>query len=569
MEPAMGQLDPLIPRTHIAYFSMEIALRPEMHTYSGGLGVLAGDTARSCADLEMPVVFVTLLSRDGYLRQEIDGAGRQIDGPDPWQPEQWAEPLGAKVAVRIERREVWVRPWVHLLRGGTGFLAPVLLLDTDLDENRAADRRLTDRLYGGDDAYRLKQEIVLGVGGLRLLRALGFEIETYHLNEGHSALLTVELLRQKRWRPELVRPGDCVYDTQEVRERCVFTTHTPVEAGHDRFPYPLVERVLGDMIERDQLKMLAGPGCLNMTRLALNLSRYVNGVAERHAETALRMFPGFRVRAITNGVHGPTWTCPSFAELYLANFPLWQHEPEVLVRADQLDDDAVWAAHVAAKRHLLGRVQQLCGVSLDPELPLLGLARRMTGYKRPELLFADLERLRQIARRWPFQVVMAGKAHPRDADGRRLIEWLHASIRELAGAVPAAFLPNYDMTLARDMVAGVDVWLNTPLPPLEASGTSGMKAAFNGVLNFSVLDGWWLEAWIEGRTGWAIGDGRSGGHERDALELYAKLERVILPLYHGERPRWIWMMKEAISKIAYYFNSQRMMRRYASEAYIR
>jgi starch phosphorylase len=330
-----------------------------------------------------------------------------------------------------------------------------------------------------------------------------------------------------------------------------------------------VERILGDVIELDQLKILAGEDCLNMTRLALNLSGYVNGVAERHAETAHRMFPGFRVRAITNGVHAPTWTCASFAKLYQANFPHWQHEPEVLVRADQLPDDAVWEAHAAAKRELLERVEQTCGIHLEPELPLFGFARRMTGYKRPELLFADLDRLRQIGGRTPFQVVMAGKAHPHDEEGKRLIERLHGHIRELAGAVPAAYLPNYDMTLARYLVAGVDVWLNTPLPPLEASGTSGMKAALNGVLNFSVLDGWWVEAWIEGRTGWAIGDGQFGGHEQDAQDLYHKLETVILPLYHGDRAGWVWMMKEAISKIAYYFNSQRMMRRYASEAYIR
>jgi starch phosphorylase len=565
----MSDLERLIPRTQIAYFSMEIALQPEIHTYSGGLGVLAGDTVRSCADLELPVVFVTLLSRAGYLRQEIDSDGRQVDGPDPWELTSWVEPLGAKIAVRIERREVWVRPWLHLLKGGTGFQTPVLLLDTELDENAASDRELTDRLYGGDDAYRLKQEIVLGIGGFRLLRALGFEIHTYHLNEGHSALLTLELLRRHRLLPEMVRPGDCAYDTPEVRERCVFTTHTPVEAGHDRFPYPLVARLLGDAIELDQLKILAGEDCLNMTRLALNLSGYVNGVAERHAETAHRMFPGFRVRAITNGVHAPSWTCPSFARLFQGNFPEWQHEPEVLVRADQLPDDAVWDAHLAARRELLERIESICGVRLDPELPLLGFARRMTGYKRPELLFADLGRLRQIARRTPFQIVMAGKAHPRDADGKRLIERLHGHIRELGGAVPAVFLPNYDMALARHLVAGVEVWLNTPLPPLEASGTSGMKAALNGVLNFSVLDGWWVEAWIEGRTGWAIGDDRSGGHEHDARDLYDKLENVILPLYHRDRAGWVWMMKEAISKIAYYFNSQRMMRRYASEAYLR
>ncbi len=346
----MGQLDPFLDRTRTAYFSMEIALRPEIHTYSGGLGMLAGDTARSCADLEMPVVFVTLISRAGFLRQEISREGRQVDLPDPWDPALWAAPLGAKIVVEIERREVWVRPWLYQLKGGTGYEVPVLLLDTDLDENATEDQRLTDQLYGGDETHRLKQEIVLGVGGVGLLRALGFEIQTYHLNEGHSALLTLELLRRHRLAPEMLRLGDCAFDTSEVRRMCVFTTHTPVEAGHDRFPYPLVERILGEAIELDQLKILAGSDSLNMTRLALNLSGYINGVAVRHAETALRMFPGYRVRAVTNGVHLPTWAAPGFAELYQANFPHWQHEPEVLVRADRLPDEAVWAAHREAKR---------------------------------------------------------------------------------------------------------------------------------------------------------------------------------------------------------------------------
>ncbi|HSA82812.1 MAG TPA: alpha-glucan family phosphorylase [Geminicoccaceae bacterium] len=566
----MTPLDPFLRRTRVAYFSMEIALRPEIHTYSGGLGMLAGDTARSCADLEMPVVFVTLISRAGYLRQEISPEGRQIDQPDPWEPEEWATPLGAKIVVEVEGREVWVRPWLYQLEGGAGYRVPVLLLDADLDENAPEDRRLTDRLYGGDDVYRLKQEMLLGLGGVRLLRSLGFEIQTYHLNEGHSALLTLELLKRHRLAPEMLRPGDFAYDTSEVRGRCVFTTHTPVDAGHDRFPYPLVERVLGEVIDYDQLRTLAGSDSLNMTRLALSLSGFVNGVAERHAETAHRMFPAFRVRAITNGVHPPTWTHASFARLYQAHFPHWQHEPELLVRADQLPDDAVWAAHARAKQALVARVQEIAGVALDPELPLLGFARRMTGYKRPELLFSDLDRLRAIARRHPFQIVLAGKAHPRDLAGKQTIERLHGHIRELAGAVPAVFLPNYDMALARDLVAGADLWLNTPLPPLEASGTSGMKATLNGVLNFSVLDGWWLEGCIEGRTGWAIGDDAGvGEHGGDARDLYAKLEVLILPLYHGDRARWIWMMKEAIGKIASYFNSQRMMRRYASEAYFR
>ncbi len=565
----MNRLDDFINRAGIAYFSMEIALRPEIHTYSGGLGVLAGDTARSCTDLELPVVFVTLVSRQGYLRQEIDASGRQIEHPDPWDPARWARPLGAKVAVDIEGRPVWVRPWLYVLEGGPNYRLPVILLDTDLDENTDEDRRITDHLYGGDEAYRLKQEIVLGIGGVRMLRALGFELHTYHLNEGHSALLTLELLRRHRLDPAQLRPGECAFDLGRVRERCIFTTHTPVEAGHDRFPYPLVEQVLDDFIELDQLKLLAGTDGLNMTRLALNLSGYVNGVAERHAETARRMFTGFRVHAITNGVHAPTWASPGFARLYQANFPNWQHEPEVLVRADQLSDEEVWAAHTQAKSELLAKVEEITGKRLDPAVPLIGFARRMTGYKRLDLLFQDVERLVAVAQRFPFQVMIAGKAHPRDLAGKQMIEQIHAYSRRLAGSVPVWFLPNYDIELARYLVSGADVWLNTPLPPFEASGTSGMKAALNGVLNLSVLDGWWVEACIEGRTGWAIGDGEFTGHEDDARALYDKLERTVLPLWHQDRAGWIFMMKEAISKVACYFNSQRMMRRYASEAYIR
>jgi glycogen phosphorylase len=565
----MNRLDSFLARTDIAYFSMEIALRPEIHTYSGGLGVLAGDTARSCADLELPVVFVTLISREGHLRQEIDPAGRQIEHPDPWEPERWAEPLGAMVAVEIEGRRVWVRPWLYVMEGGSGYRVPVILLDTDLDDNAEADRRITDVLYGGDHAMRLAQEIVLGIGGVRLLRALGFEIRTWHLNEGHSALLTLELLRRHRRDPAAVTPGECAFDIPRVREHCIFTTHTPVEAGHDRFPWPLALRLLGDWVDADQLKLLAGADDLNMTRLALNLSGWINGVALRHAETARRMYTGFRIRAVTNGIHAPSWAAPGFARLFQANFPSWQHEPEILMRADQLDDEAVWAAHVEAKATLLARARAQAGVELDPKLPLLGFARRMTSYKRPTLLFSDLGRLAAIARRHPFQLVIGGKAHPKDLAGKQLIEEIHGHIRRLEGILPIVFLPNYELDLARDLVAGIDVWLNTPLPPLEASGTSGMKAALNGVLNLSVLDGWWLEACIEGRTGWAIGNHERGGHESDALALYDRLERDVLPLYESDRAAWIFMMKEAISKIASYFNSARMMRRYASEAYLR
>jgi starch phosphorylase len=567
----MSPLDPFIPSTHIAYFSMEIALRSDMPTYAGGLGVLAGDTARSCADLALPVVFVSLVSRDGYFRQHIDYQGRQVEEPDSWDPAKWCTPLDAMIAVTIDGRPVWIRPWLFVCTCPLGHQVPVLLLDTDLDQNDDEDRDLTRNLYGGDDTYRIKQEIVLGIGGLRLLRALGFELHTYHLNEGHAAMLTLDLLNRWRVLPTDQIEGESPYDIAEVRERCVFTTHTPVEAGYDRFSYDLFERMLPDFVEPETLRHLAGHDKLNMTRLALNLSGYVNGVARRHAETAARMFPGYHVHSVTNGVHVGTWTHEAFARLYQQYYPNWQHEPEILVRALQLPEDEIWKCHETARAGLIGKVQSIAGTSLDPALPIIGYARRMTGYKRPELIFHDLERLTAIAARYPLQIVMAGKAHPRDGDGKEAIRRIHETARQLEGTVTCVFLPGYDMDLARAMTAGADVWLNTPLPPMEASGTSGMKAALNGVLNLSVLDGWWIEACIEGVTGWAIGDDDGGADSADghAAALYDKLENVVLPMFHHDPDRWRWMMKQAIANIAYYFNSQRMMRRYASEAYLR
>lgn len=563
-------LDEFLREPRVAYFSMEIALRSEIPTYAGGLGVLAGDTIRSTADLEVPLVGVSLVSRAGYFRQELDAQGRQIERADPWDPGRWATPLGAKVAVTIDGNPVWIRGWLYVHAGYHDGRQPVVLLDTDLDENRPQDREITHYLYGGDEAYRLKQEIVLGIGGMRLLRALGFRVRRYHMNEGHSALLGLELLRRFAYPKEDLRAGEPLYDIPRVRELCVFTTHTPVETGHDRFGYELVGRILGEAIDGQTLRRLAGEDCLNMTRLALNLSEYVNGVAKRHAEVSRGMFPGYQVHAVTNGVHPFMWTAQSFVEVYDRYLPGWGHEPEQLVRVDCcIPDAAIWEAHQRAKQALIDKVRALTRVKLHPKLPILGFARRMTAYKRPDLLFSDIERLKAIARERSFQIVLAGKAHPRDDGGKRLIEHLHAQARALAGVIPIAYLPDYDMALAKALVAGADVWLNTPLRPLEASGTSGMKAAFNGVPSLSVLDGWWVEGCIEGVTGWAIGDS-AGSAEADARALYDKLEQVVLPLYYGygeDAAGWIRVMKGAISKSASYFNSHRMMRRYATEAY--
>jgi starch phosphorylase len=513
----------------VAYFSMEIALRSEIPTYSGGLGVLAGDALRSAADLKIPLVGVTLVSREGYFRQSIDAAGRQVEQPEPWKPEAWAEPLPAKVSVTIDGRAVWIGSWLYVV-GGIGGRQPIVLLDTDLAENDPRDRLLTHYLYGGDRVYRLSQEIVLGIGGVRMLDALGFQILAYHLNEGHSALLTLQLLRRAEYEPDVLRPGESPYDLPKVREKCHFTTHTPIEAGHDRFPYDLVQRVLGDFVDYAALRRFAGEDELNTTRLALNMSGHVNGVASRHAETTQRLYPEHRVGAITNGIHPSTWASPAFARLYDAQLPGWRLEPERLMRAEvALADDDVWRCHTEAKRALIAEVRAASGVELDPDLPLIGYARRMTQYKRPELFFAGVERLRAIAARQPFQAVFAGKAHPQDQGGKEAIERLHQWMLEVAGSIRIAFLADYTMATALAMVSGADVWLNTPQPPLEASGTSGMKAALNGVPNLSVLDGWWVEGHMEGVTGWAIGNGDRGSS--DAVSLYDKLERVVLPLY--------------------------------------
>ncbi len=572
LSPRMSDEFIHVPR--IAYFSMEIALESDIPTYAGGLGVLAGDTVRSAADLGLPLVAVTLVSRAGYFTQQIDSAGRQTEHAAPWDPAQRARLLDAKVAVPVEGRVVWVGAWLYVLESHLGGRQPVMLLDTDFAENAPDDRTITHHLYGGDDAYRLKQEIVLGVGGVRLLQALGFRVRRYHLNEGHSALLGVELLRRYAYPPEDLQPGEARYDVPRVRALCRFTTHTPVDAGHDRFDYALVERIFdgpdhGGFDDMATLKHLAGDQNLNMTRLALNLSEYVNGVAERHAEISRRMFPGYQVHAITNGVHPFTWVADSFRGLYNRYVPSWCHEPELLVRVDgSIPDAAVWDAHAAAKRALLEHVRRVCGVALSPELPTLGFARRMTTYKRPDLLFTDLDRLRAIARTQPFQLVIAGKAHPHDDGGKRLVEMLHAHARELAGTIQIVYVPNYDHGARATDGGGMRRVAEHAEPPLEASGTSGMKAAFNGVPNLSVLDGWWIEGCIEGVTGWAIGG--QGAADGDALSLYDKLEHVVLPLYRGadgDRSGWVRVMKGAISKNASYFNSHRMMRRYATEAY--
>ncbi len=554
-------ITPFLAKTRVAYFTMEMALRYEIHTYSGGLGVLAGDIARSAADLGMPMVFVLLISRAGYFRQTINHDLWQVEQPSWWSPADWCTPLETTATVEIEGRPVAIRPWLYVQTGVTGHQVPILLLDTDLDQNSALDRMLTHHLYGGDAAYRLKQEIILGIGGARVLKELGFTIDKWHMNEGHAALLTLERLAAAK----AAGSGDAV---AEARRQCVFTTHTPVPAGQDRFPYDLYAHTAPELVPLDTVKELAGPDELNMTRLALSLSGYANAVAERHAETSRHMFPGHDIHAVTNGVHTLTWTHKEMEPLFDTYAPKWRLDPRALGDIAKVPDEAIWAAHRKVKAELVELVFGRTGVVLDLDKPILGYARRMTAYKRPLLLLSDIERLASIAEHWPLQIVISGKAHPRDGGGHEAIHRILEIAGHLAGRVRVAFVPAYSMNVAKTIVAGVDVWVNTPTPPMEASGTSGMKAALNGVPNFSVLDGWWVEGCKEGVNGWAIGeDGGDSSDGAHAGALYAKLDSTVLPLFHGNRSGWCSVMKQAIATTGWQFSGTRLLGQYAEEAY--
>jgi glycogen phosphorylase len=561
-------------RGGVAYFSMEIGLDSSVPTYSGGLGVLAGDTIRSAADLRIPMVAVTLLHRRGYFHQKLDEKGHQSEEPVVWSIEDALESLDARATVEIENRPVHLRAWRYQVRGITGHTVSVYLLDADLPENADWDRRLTDSLYGGDQYYRLCQEIILGIGGVRMLQALGHaNLSHYHMNEGHAAFLVLALMEEQM----AARGGGSGMMPEAlsaVQERCVFTTHTPVPAGHDQFPGDMACRVLGGRLS-EWLKICAPVDPLNMTELALRHAGFINGVAMKHSEVSRGMFPGYPIHSITNGVHAATWTAPSFQALYDRRLPDWRKDSLSLRYAISIPDGEIWDAHQEAKRALIEYVNRETGAELVPDILTIGFARRAATYKRGALVFHDLERLKAIARQaGAIQFVFAGKAHPRDHDGKEVIRRIHEIRDALRGSIRIAYLSNYDMAVGRMVCAGADVWLNTPLPPLEASGTSGMKAAMNGVPSLSVLDGWWIEGHFEGVTGWSIGEWvesrlipREGTDDRYATALYEKLEGKILPCFYKDRPRFINMMQSTIAINGSFFNTHRMVSQYWNDAY--
>jgi starch phosphorylase len=554
-----------------AYFSMEFCIDPAVPTYAGGLGILAGDTIRTAADLGLSAAGVTLLHRRGYFHQQLDSEGNQSESDALWSPEEFLEKLPIRVQVTVAERQVQVQAWRYSVRSESGHSVPVYFLDTSIPENGPWDQSLTDYLYGGDACYRLGQEVILGFAGVAILRAVGHPVvQAYHMNEGHSALVALALLEEQTWGCGLhaIEPAD----REGVSQRCVFTTHTPLPVGHDEFPIDLCREVLGN--ERTNFlieSQCCCNGVLNMTNLALNFSRYVNGVSIRHEEVTRNVFSNHYIDAITNGVHAVTWTSPAFRQLYDRFIPQWRRDNLYLKYAIRIPLDEIWKSHCEAKQELLAEVERRTGMRLDPKVMTIGFARRAAEYKRHDLFFHDLERLKLIVQRgWRLQIIYGGKAHPRDETSKFLIRKVFEAANTLNNCIPVVYLEEYGVALAKYVCSGVDLWLNTPQKPREASGTSGMKAALNGVPTFSILDGWWIEGHVEGVTGWSIGDGWQSetNVETEVTSLYDKLERVIVPMYYEQPNQFASIMRSAIALNGSYFNTQRMVTQYLQNAYL-
>lgn len=587
---------PGLRRQGVAYFSMEFGLHESLRLYSGGLGVLAGDHLRSASDLGVPITGVSLLYRQGYFRQVIDEHFQLAAYPQahyerlPVKPCLDGEGRPVQVSVPMGTHEVHVRVWQ--LEVGR---ARLLLLDTDFDANNLHDRRLTHQLYGGDHAHRIRQEVVLGLGGVRALRALGVQPAVYHLNEGHSAFVGLQLIAD-----ELA--GGARFDEalERTRHRCVFTTHTPVPAGHDRFDWNLVNRTLGPW--RDALGLPKGtfmdlgrvrPGDweepLCMTVLALRTSAASNGVSRLHGAVSREMWHAMwpdrpvdevPIGHVTNGVHPIFWMAPESRELFDRYVPGWRErvwDPEVWAAALDIPDEALWELRNRLRGQLVAEVLRRTGQRLDPQGLTICFARRFAPYKRGDLIFREPERLLDLFENGvPGQIVFAGKAHPRDELGQEILGQVVKWSRHRAFRERVVFLEDYDITLGRLLTSGADVWLNNPRRPKEASGTSGQKVVLNGGLNLSVLDGWWPEGY-DATNGFEVGDGREWTDEReqdayDAASLYRTLEQEVFPSWRDRDdsgiPRgWIQRVRRSIATCAPLFNSHRMVRDYALDLY--
>jgi starch phosphorylase len=570
----------------VAYFSCEFGVDESLPIYSGGLGVLAGDHLKSASDLGVPLVAVGLLYREGYFRQELDSSD--------WQVERYPEIDPGRLPLTLEQ----VSPSVELPDDSGAFVpvraqvwrvqvgrVPLYLLDTDVDGNPEWARTITDTLYGGDRLHRLQQELVLGIGGVRALRELGIEPTVFHMNEGHSAFLQLERMR------ELVEDHGVSRDraARRLRASTVFTTHTPVPAGNEIFDAGLVERHVAPLVARcgmgwDDFVALGrvepGESTFGLTPFALRTSSYANGVSALHGEVSREMWqalwPGrptteVPIGAVTNGVHARTWLDDGIDALLGSEEDMGTPD---FARAYELENDALWDAHWEAKQRLL-RLLHSRGLAqaFDPDALTIGFARRFATYKRADLLFSDPDRLARLiddAER-PLQIVLAGKAHPADEGGKAMIQTVVAFTRDPRVGGRIVFVPDYEMTLARHLVQGVDVWLNNPRRPLEASGTSGMKAALNGVVNCSVLDGWWCEGYSPD-TGFAIGGDWIASDDAaqdaaDAEALFEVLEQHVIPSYY-DRGRWLWLMRNSIAQLGARFTTNRMLVDYVEGLYL-
>ena len=578
----------------VAYFSAEYGLVDCLRIYSGGLGVLAGDHLKSASDLGVPLVAVGLLYREGYFQQSLGPSGRQQEAYPPAdlddlpiRPVERPEGGILRVAVPFPGRPVMARVW----RADVGRV-PLYLLDTDLEENGEEDRRITSRLYGGGQEMRISQEILLGMGGYRALREMEVRPRAFHMNEGHSAFLGLDLVRDTMETEEL----DLESAVESIRRRGVFTTHTPVPAGHDRFPPELMERHFAATARSMDLGMeeLLALGRLDpdddqesftMTVLAMRLAEQVNGVSELHGSVSREMWSDLwpalptdevPIGHITNGVHLPTWVHPDVAGLYGMSLD----QVGLSDQAPAPDATSLWRQRSSRRARLVERVREQTGAELDPEALTIAFARRFATYKRATLVLSDPDRLDRLVNdpERPVQLVFAGKAHPRDEGGKSLIRRIVEVSQEERFRNRVVFLPGYGIDLARDLVQGADVWLNNPRRPMEASGTSGIKAAANGVLNVSILDGWWDEAWrhavaTEGELpiGWAIGSGRNASPDEadraDAEALFQVLEQEVVPTFYrrgedGVPGEWVGRMVRSIAYVAPFFNTHRMVRDY-------
>ncbi len=551
--------------TQVAYISMEIAIDSNIPTYSGGLGVLSGDTVRAAADLELPMVGLCLCYSSGYFYQFFNEFGEQKEKEIEWNFWYEFEKIDKPIKIKIEDKEVLVSAWLYRVIGQSGHVLPIYLLTTDIEGNEDWMKEMTGSLYDSTSRWnRIVQEMILGIGGVKLLNSLGYtNIKTYHLNEGHGSFSILELYNMLSG------------DLDKVREKVVFTTHTPVPAGHDRFDQDLVNKVFGKRMPSEIRKIADDKGQFNMTFLGMELSRYRNGVAKKHGQISRKMFPQYEVDSITNGIHLSTWVSQPFQRIFDKKWPNWKAKPTLLQNAIELDELDIFDAHIENKFNLISYQKGHSWNLLDEELLTIGFARRFATYKRATLIFHDIERLGKICKD-KIQFIFAGKAHPKDTMGKDYIKKIYESGEYLYDnyGVKIVMLENYNMDLAHLMVSGCDVWLNTPERYREASGTSGMKASLNGVLNFSVQDGWWLEGYRKNSmAGWAIGPndsnpddpGVSNSWEIDSNAIYETLENEIIPTYmnHDE---WLFRSKNAIS-LAAYFNTNRMMKDYAKKAY--